>query len=84
VIDHRKLAGIVVDALPPPEKLGRGRGASDGGEPMDDEGGSDMGGEEAVKAFFSLGKSGDYSGAYKALGQAVRMCQDDGDGDESN
>lgn len=76
MIDHKKLASVVVDALPSPDKLGKS--SSDSG---DDEG-SDMGGVEAVKAFFAAGKSGDYSGAYKALGQAVKMCQDDG-GDDS-
>ena len=77
MIDHKKLAAAVVDVLPPPEKLGKQ-------SPDDSEGGdgSDMGAEEAVKAFFAAGKLGDFAKAYKALEQAVALCKDDG-GDDS-
>ena len=72
--DAKKVGALVVDALPPPDKLGS---MKDG---PDEEGGEDPG-IAAVRDFFSAGKSGDYAAAYSALSDAVALCdKDDGKG----
>ncbi len=69
--DAKKVGALVVDALPPPDKLrSMGDGADDGGDVEDP-------GLAAVRDFFESGKKGDYAAAYSALSDAVALCDKD-------
>jgi hypothetical protein len=68
--DAKKIGALVVDDLPPPDKLGSMKDdeSDDGEDP----------GMAATRDFFEMGKKGDYAGAYSALSDAVALC-DKGD-----
>jgi len=71
--DAKKVGALVVDALPPPDKL----------DSMKDDGPMDEGedpGITAVRDFFEKGKQGDYAAAYSALSDAVALCDKDDQG----
>jgi len=67
--DAKKVGALVVDALPPPDKLSS---MDDGG----DEGGADPG-VAAMRDFFASGKRGDFAAAWSALQDAVAMADKD-------
>jgi hypothetical protein len=69
--DAKKIGALVVDGLPPPDKLDSMGGDDEGGDGEDP-------GKAAVRDFFEAGKRGDYEAAYSALSDAVALC-DKGD-----
>ncbi len=71
--DAKKVGALVVDAMPPPDRLSsmKDEGEEDGGEDP---------GNAAVRDFFEAGKRGDYAAAYAALSDAVALCDKDDQG----
>src|SRR5438045_2867601 len=90
----KNVVALVVDRLPPPDKLksGGGRSASydtGSGSSKDDKAGDDssIGYESAVQDFakaLGIGKVEDMEGAIQALKDFVEMCKHDEDQEEAN